>query len=214
MSAAFFTNLHFSSTIKCSCMMTNCSSCWYNALVSTSFSICAGRKAGWAVDPYSLLPTLCDSNILEHINLLNLMFLMLVYSYQHAMQLLYALWGYSFSSCYIYIFHDLSHRNAWINQNHHHHSFIPIGTVHRYSSINNKTRKPGNTKELLNFKKSSFHPIPSTWGLLGLHPPNKAPSPPNWNMKHYKSVEFCQFLERQAPHTNANPPRKNTKPPY
>jgi len=27
-------------------------------------------------------------------------------------------------------------------------------------------------------------------GFGGLIPPNKAPSPPNWNMKHCKSVEF------------------------
>jgi len=34
-------------------------------------------------------------------------------------------------------------------------------------------------------------------------------------MKHYESVEFCQFLECQdLPHsTNAKPPSRNTEPP-
>jgi len=37
-------------------------------------------------------------------------------------------------------------------------------------------------------------------GFGGLiHPPNKAPSPPNWNVKHYISVEFLPILEFQAP---------------
>ena len=39
----------------------------------------------------------------------------------------------------------------------------------------------------------------SHWGaLVGLAPQNKAPSPPIWNMEHYKSVEFCQFIECQV----------------
>jgi len=36
--------------------------------------------------------------------------------------------------------------------------------------------------------------------------PNNAPSPPKWNMKHYKSVEFCQFLQCQAPLHRRKPP--------
>ena len=30
-------------------------------------------------------------------------------------------------------------------------------------------------------------------GFGGLSPPNKAPSPPNGNMKHYKSWNVCQI---------------------
>jgi len=33
----------------------------------------------------------------------------------------------------------------------------------------------------------------------GLSPQTMHQAPPNWNMKHYKSVEFCQFLQCQAP---------------
>jgi len=43
-------------------------------------------------------------------------------------------------------------------------------------------------------------PVPSPRAsLVGSSPPNNAPAPPNWNMKQYKSVEFCQFLKCQAP---------------
>jgi len=31
------------------------------------------------------------------------------------------------------------------------------------------------------------------------HPQTMLQAPPNLNMKHYKSVEFCQFLLCQAP---------------
>jgi len=48
-------------------------------------------------------------------------------------------------------------------------------------------------------------------GFGGLSPPNKAPSPSNWNMKHYKSVEFFSSLnvkpplhERKAPSHKRN----------
>jgi len=41
----------------------------------------------------------------------------------------------------------------------------------------------------------------------GLSPPNKAPSPLNWNMKHYKSLEFLLILECQA-----TPPHKRKDP--
>ena len=30
--------------------------------------------------------------------------------------------------------------------------------------------------------------------LVGLDPPNKAPNPPNWNVKHYKYIEFWLIL--------------------
>jgi len=33
-------------------------------------------------------------------------------------------------------------------------------------------------------------------------------------MKHYKSVEFCQFLERRVPPHKPKHPRKNAKHPY
>jgi len=36
----------------------------------------------------------------------------------------------------------------------------------------------------------------ATWGaLVGLAPPNKTPSPQNWNMKHYELVEFLSNLD-------------------
>jgi len=40
-------------------------------------------SVGWAFDPYGLSPTLCDSTMLKHISLLNLKFLMFLYSHQH-----------------------------------------------------------------------------------------------------------------------------------
>jgi len=45
------------------------------------------------------------------------------------------------------------------------------------------------------------------WGAFGgLAAPNKAPSPSNWNMKHYRSVEILSFLEYKAPpHTPKAP---------
>jgi len=42
--------------------------------------------------------------------------------------------------------------------------------------------------------------------VLNLSPPNKAPSHPKLNMKHYKSMEFYSILECQAPYINAKPP--------
>jgi len=36
-------------------------------------------------------------------------------------------------------------------------------------------------------------------GFGGLSPTTKAPSPPNWNMKHYKSVEFLLSLNVKPP---------------
>ena len=46
-----------------------------------------------------------------------------------------------------------------------------------------------------------------TGGFGGLSAPNKAPSPPNWNMKQYKLVEFFSNF-------NVKPPCTNLKPPY
>jgi len=36
-------------------------------------------------------------------------------------------------------------------------------------------------------------------GFSGLNPPNKAPSPPNWNVKHYKLVEFLSIFRISSP---------------
>ena len=36
-------------------------------------------------------------------------------------------------------------------------------------------------------------------GFCGISLPNNAPSPPTWNVKHDKSMEFYQFLQCQAP---------------
>jgi len=57
-------------------------------------------------------------------------------------------------------------------------------------------------------------PVPSPLESFGgLIPPNKAPSPLNWNMKHYKLVEFLSNLNVKPPGTNVKPPRTNVKPP-
>jgi len=45
--------------------------------------------------------------------------------------------------------------------------------------------------------------------FCGLAPPKKAPRPQNWIMKHYKSVEFNQISEYQAPWTDVEPPIEN-----
>jgi len=42
--------------------------------------------------------------------------------------------------------------------------------------------------------------------LVGLAYPNKAPSPPNWNRKHYKSVKSCHFHNVKPSCTNVEPP--------
>jgi len=56
----------------------------------------------------------------------------------------------------------------------------------------------------------NLNPDPSTRGSFGgLSPPNKAPSPPNWDMKHYKSVECFQILECQAIPKKRKAPRRN-----
>ena len=36
--------------------------------------------------------------------------------------------------------------------------------------------------------------------------PNKAPSPPNWNMKYYKSVEFLSFFRMSSPAAQTQSP--------
>ena len=46
--------------------------------------ISASSRAGWAVNPYGLSPTLCDLNMLDHSTFSNLKSLMLLYFHQHA----------------------------------------------------------------------------------------------------------------------------------
>jgi len=47
--------------------------------------------------------------------------------------------------------------------------------------------------------------------LVVLAPQKKFQAPPNWNVKHYKLVEFWLIL-CQAPHTNAKPPAEHKAP--
>jgi len=42
--------------------------------------------------------------------------------------------------------------------------------------------------------------------LVTLDPPNKAPWPPNWNMKHYILWNFCQIWMPSPPCENVKPP--------
>ena len=54
----------------------------------------------------------------------------------------------------------------------------------------------------------------SRGALVGLAPTNKAPSPSNWNMKHYKLVEFLSNLNVKPPlHECKALPRTNVKSP-
>ena len=48
----------------------------------------------------------------------------------------------------------------------------------------------------------------------GLAPPDKAPSLPNWNMKHYNQLSFCQIFDVKPSRTNPKPPRRNANPLY
>ena len=52
-----------------------------------------------------------------------------------------------------------------------------------------------------------FWPVPSPRGCFwGLSSPNKSPRPPNWIMKHYKSVEFFSNFRKVKPSwTKENP---------
>jgi len=55
--------------------------------------------------------------------------------------------------------------------------------------------------------------IPSPRGFGEISPPNKAPRPPNLNMKHYKSVDFLSNLNVKPPWRNVKPPRTKLKQP-
>ena len=57
-------------------------------------------------------------------------------------------------------------------------------------------------------RRSGGSPV-ATGGFGGLRPPNKGPSPLNWNMKHYKLVEFLSHLNVKLPCTNVKPLRTN-----
>jgi len=49
--------------------------------------------------------------------------------------------------------------------------------------------------------------IPSPWGaMVGLSLPNKVPSHPNRNMKHYKTLEILSIFNIKPPGTNVIPP--------
>jgi len=50
--------------------------------------------------------------------------------------------------------------------------------------------------------------------LVGLAPQTNLEAPPNWNMKHYKSVEFLLDLNVKPPLQKCQAPRTNLKPPY
>ena len=50
-------------------------------------------------------------------------------------------------------------------------------------------------------------------GAFGDLAPNKTPSPPNWNMKHYKSVECSSIFRMSSPtHKPKSPPQKRKAP--
>ena len=50
-------------------------------------------------------------------------------------------------------------------------------------------------------------------GFWGLSPPKQNSKPPNWNTKHYKSVDFLSIFGMSSPpRTNANLPRRNANP--
>jgi len=52
-------------------------------------------------------------------------------------------------------------------------------------------------------------PSPRREVFGGLSPPNKAPRPPNWNLKHYWSVEFLSLFNVKPPlHERKAPPHK------
>ena len=48
----------------------------------------------------------------------------------------------------------------------------------------------------------------------GLSPPNKSPSPPKWNMKHYKSVEFLSIFSMSSHPAQMQSPPQKRKAPY
>jgi len=60
----------------------------------------------------------------------------------------------------------------------------------------------------------NLNPVPSLQGSFGgLSPPNKAPSPPNWNMKRYKPVEFLSIFRMSShPAQTQTLPQKRKAP--
>jgi len=71
-----------------------------------------------------------------------------------------------------------------------------VRSVCRSTSVSTGTSNKQilSTKSRTCWSQSSRH-----GGGGGLSPQNNAPSPPNWNMNNYKSVEFCQFLVSRPP---------------
>jgi len=96
-------------------------------------------------------------------------------------------------------------------------------TVGWPKSLNNVTSTFSNKVNLipedLRFEhggaRHASYPVPlPRGGHWWAYPPNKAPSPPsNWNMQHYKTVEFWQFLECQTPPRKRKPPTQKRKTP-
>jgi len=56
-------------------------------------------------------------------------------------------------------------------------------------------------------------PITTGRGFWGLTPTNKAPRLPNWNMKHYKSVEILPIFRVSSPPAQAQSPQQKRKAP-
>ena len=55
-------------------------------------------------------------------------------------------------------------------------------------------------RTVFSFAHIIYHSVSASPVAKGeLNPPNKALSPLNWNMKHYKSVWVCQFLKCRVP---------------
>ena len=66
--------------------------------------------------------------------------------------------------------------------------------------------------EMSNIRGCYYSPV-ATGGFDGLISPNKDPSTPNWNMKHYKLVEFLSKLNVKPPlHERKAPPHKGKAP--
>jgi len=66
-------------------------------------------------------------------------------------------------------------------------------------------------RTVFSFAHIIYHSVSASPVAKGeLNPPNKALSPLNWNMKHYKSVWVCQFLKVSCPPAQTqSPPIEN-----
>jgi len=71
----------------------------------------------------------------------------------------------------------------------------------------NVAEAPSKTSKLIRFSSLHFRAVPSPRGaLVSLGPQTKLQASPNWNMKHYKLVEFLSNLNVKHPCTNVKPP--------